>query len=177
MDVEPHNSYLSAVVNFVCGVTEKAWPSDPTQYARYFQELKCGLLPSDERGGEDAFGMTRGSFSSTNITIESASWTALHGCLFSLNFFPHIQDLDVFGDVAGAYEGLRSSLIDAYGQPQDERSDQRDNRAATWLAGVTRIELYVHVARPAALQIGLSHSERNAIYEQRLAQTDAKPAT
>ena len=177
MDVEPHNSYLRAVVNFVRGVTEKSWPSAPAQYARYFQELKCEFPTSDELGGEDAFGATRGSFSSINITIESASWTALHGSLFSLNFFPHLQEMDVSGDIRGAYERLRSRLIDSYGQPQDEGLDKRGNRAATWLAGVTRIELYAHVARPAALQIGLSHSGRNAIYEQRLAQMVAKPMT
>lgn len=164
-----------AIVKFIQEVTEKTWPSVASRYGEYFEDLKCDFSTSDELDDEASSGVTRGTFAPTSIKTESASWVALNGSLFGLNFFTRWKEKDVSAAVLAGYDSVRSSLIGSYGPSPAERLDQRGNRAATWLVRDTRIELYAHLTEPPTLQVGLSHNERNASYEHRLAQTAAKP--
>ena len=173
--IDPLDPSSGAIVKFIQEVTEKTWPSVAGRYGVYFGDLKCDFSTSGELDNEASSGVTRGIFAPTSIKTERASWSALDGSLFSLNFFIRGKEKDVSAAVLSGYDSVRSSLIGSYGPPPDEGMDQSGNRAATWLVGDTRIELYAHVTEPPALQVGLSHNERNASYEHRLAQTAAKP--
>ncbi len=156
----------SAIVEFIQAVTDTPWPSAEDQFHGYFERLGCELTAGDHTDGHVP-GLTGGSFVTHRLATQHPSWIALNGSLFSLNFFAHGGDPDA---VNAGYDEVRAGLISLFGEPFDEPAAQRGNRAAVWLAGDTEIELYAHVSLAPVLQIGLGHKERNAAYEQLLAQ-------
>lgn len=172
--VESFDPHPSAIVKFIQTVTEQPWPSADNQFRNYFEHLGCQLKSTDDH--DDApLGVTRGAFVTRRITTKNASWVALDGSLFSLNFFAYENARDVVGAVNAGYDGVRTGLIGLYGQPLDERLSRHDNRSAVWLVQDTEIELYGHISLAPVLQIGLGHKERNAVYEHRLAQLPDGP--
>ena len=161
----------SAIVEFIQAVTDTPWPSAEDQFHGYFERLGCELMTLDHKS-DHLPGLAEGAFVTHRLATQHPSWTALDGYLFSLNFFAHEGDADA---VNAVYDGVKADLIGLYGQPFDEPPAQGGNRAAAWLAGDTEIELYAHVSLAPALQIGLGHKERNAAYEDRLAQDADEP--
>ena len=161
----------SAIVEFIQAVTDTPWPSAEDQFHSYFERLGCEFTAGEHNSGHLP-GLPGGAFVTHRLTTQHPSWSALDGSLFSLNFFAHEGDADA---VNAGYDGVRAGLIGLYGQPFDEPPAHRGNRAAAWRAGDTEIELYAHVSLAPALQIGLGHKERNAAYEDRLAQDADEP--
>lgn len=170
LDPHPH-----AIVDFIQGVTEQPWPSAGGQFRTYFEHLGCELKSTDDHDDDALPGVTRGAFVTRRITTKNASWAALDGSLFSLNFFAYESARDVASAVNAGYDGVRTGLIRLYGPPLDERLSGHDNRSAVWLVQDTEIELYAHISLAPVLQIGLGHKERNAVYEHRRAQLPDRP--
>lgn len=175
---EPLDSQPGAIVEFISAVLAEPWPSMTNQLSAYFGHLGCELTPADDHNDDDALlGVTRGSFVTRRITTKNASWMAMDGSLFSLNFFAHENERDVGAAVNAAYDGIRTGLIRLCGPPLDERLSMHDNRSAVWLVRGTEIELYAHITLAPVLQIGLGHKERNAVYESRLARWPDRPTS
>lgn len=167
---ESPDPHPSALVNFIQTVTEMPWPSAENQFHKYFEHLGCVLKPASHN--DDApLGVSRGAFVTRHSTMKNASWAALDRSLFFLGFFAYEDAVDV---VDAGYDEVRNSLISLYGRPFDDRLSPLDNRSAVWLVKETEIELYAHVSLAPALQIGLSHKDRNAAYEHRLTQVADK---
>lgn len=175
---EPLEPQPGAIVNFISAVLAEPWPSMSNQFCTYFEHLGCELKPADDHNDDDALlGVTRGSFETRRITTKNASWMAMDGSLFSLNFFAYEHERDVVAAVKAGYGDIRTGLIRLCGPPLDERLSLHDNRSTVWLVRDTEIELYAHIALAPVLQIGLSHKERNAAYERRLAQLPDRPTS
>jgi hypothetical protein len=175
---EPLDPHPRAIVEFLSAVLADPWPSMSNQFCTYFEHLGCELKPADDHNDDDALlGVTRGSFETRRITTKNASWMAMDGSLFSLNFFAYEHERDVVAAVKAGYDGIRTGLIRLCGPPLDERLSLHDNRSAVWLVRDTEIELYAHIALAPVLQIGLSHKERNAVYESRLARLPDRPTS
>lgn len=166
--LDPHPS---AILDFIQTVTEATWPSADNQFQDYFEHLGCELKPAVHNDDDAPLRVTRGDFATRTVATKNASWVALDGFLFFLTFFAYE---DAVGAVDAGYNEVRNGLISRYGRPFDERLPPHLNRSAVWLVRETEIELYAHVSPAPVFQIGLSHKERNAVYEHRLTQAADK---
>lgn len=106
-----------------------------------------------------------------NITTSNASWIALDGSLFGINLFAYDHAVNMVAAVDAGYDQVRNGLVSLYGGPFDEQLSPHDNRAAVWLVRETEIELYAHISLAPTLQVGLSHKDRNPVYEHRVLQS------
>lgn len=171
-NVESLDPHPGVIVRFIQSAVEKAWPSDVGLFQEYFEHLGCELDVVGDPAGTEPPAVTRGFFTTADMRTDGASWVALDGLLFSVNFFAYQHERDV---AAAGYEGVRAGLIDLFSPSPDEQTDERGNRSAMWKTQDILIELYAHVTEVPALQVGISHRERNASYERLLTQTVSNP--
>ncbi|MBE0010146.1 MULTISPECIES: hypothetical protein [unclassified Arthrobacter] len=154
----------SVVADLIEKVVGQPWPEHKDQFNAYFKRIGCtpGQALKHE---EDLPESMSGVLFMPVAGMESGSWCALDGKLFSLNFmfYPGMLEERAASDVGGrlVYERLNS----AYGVT--DRIPQGDgNWSAAWTVRETSIDLHAHVNQAPMMQLGLSHSALTAIHDK-----------
>ena len=165
VDVKLLDPDPDVVVGLIGKVLAATWPEALDQFTAYFAGLGCG--PGEALDWEiDVPGSTHGALTMPGIQMQNGSWAALHGKLFSLNFFffPGKHGSRALSEAG--FEAVRQRLIAAYGSPADEGLDRNGNRSAFWEVRESSIELYGHVTLAPALQVGLGRRSVESAYNE-----------
>ena len=164
-DAEVLDPDPGVIVGLIAAVLDGSWPDAPDQFTAYFAGLGC--VPGEALDSEiNVPESSHGVLTMPGIQMQNGSWAALHGKLFSLNFFffPGRHGSHALSEIG--FEAVLARLRVTHGEPADEGVDRNGNRSAFWEVGESSIELYGHVTLAPALQIGLGRRSVESAYNE-----------
>ncbi|MBD8045049.1 hypothetical protein H9638_14650 [Arthrobacter sp. Sa2BUA2] len=154
-----------AVVQFLARVIDAPWPQESGAFTAHFDRLGCTAGEPLEYA-DPVPGSIGGPFTCDGISLETGSWAAFNGQLFSLNFFLYSGRRDSETIAEAGFEAVREHLRAVCGPPEDEGTDANGSLSAFWNPGENSIELYGHVTLAPALQVGVGRRSVEALYNE-----------
>jgi hypothetical protein len=166
------------IVALIKRIVTLSWPDREADQAVYLRQL--GFEKSDGHEGHrpgpgsptgpPSSRFACGELVSTELPVSSASWASYRGELFSVNVFVYSSPANGDNGAVAGFRSIYAQLHAVYGPPTDATLRAFDEATALWEVNGTSIEMYSHTRDAPGLQLGFTHTERNAAYEANLAE-------
>jgi hypothetical protein len=157
----PHPESIAALIDRI--VTSE-WPAGKVEQAGYFARLGFDQV-AGQSSDRDASVVAGGLLGPSALAITTANWASCKGNLFSINVFLDGRLSAEDSLVLSRYRYIHAVLRGKYGPPSDESNHRSGSASSKWQIHGTTIEMYCHLDPSPSLQLGFSHTARNAEYE------------